>query len=241
MKMLAKRRKRINNERIFQAHLSNVKLLIKKESWNAIRKYLKILSNEYNFKVAKYCLEHQYYNDLPDLNYFIFPMLCKETKIDINKVYTGCESKQILSYNNTNLPILLRPWNKSRILNNLISINQNNVLSSKKGLHNIYNNYLFPLDLILCGGGNHSQLSALLENEGESFISMIFDIRPLYEKVRFDGNDFISLERNKPIDVILSKTDIALETKYLIGIYFEIGRLLMNHTEYFPNFILENI
>ena len=63
--MLAKRRKRINNERILQAHLSNVKLLIKKESWNAIRKYLKILSNEYNFKVAKYCLEHQYYNDLP--------------------------------------------------------------------------------------------------------------------------------------------------------------------------------
>ena len=225
--MLAKRRKRINNERILQAHLSNVKLLIKKETWNAIRKYLKILSNEYN--------------DLPDLNYFIFPMLCKETKIDINKVYTGCESNQILSYNNTNLPILLRPWNKSRILNNLISINQNNVLSNKKGLHNIYNNYLFPLDLILCGGGNHSQLSALLENEGESFISMIFDIRPLYEKVRFDGNDFISLERNKPIDVILSKTDIALETKYLIGIYFEIGRLLMNHTEYFPNFILENI
>lgn len=54
MKMLAKRRKRINNERILQAHLSNVKLLIKKESWNAIRKYLKILSNEYNFKVAKY-------------------------------------------------------------------------------------------------------------------------------------------------------------------------------------------
>ena len=140
--MLAKRRKRINNERILQAHLSNVKLLIKKESWNAIRKYLKILSNEYNFKVAKYCLEHQYYNDLPDLNYFIFPTLSKETKTDINKFYTGSESNQILSCNNTNLPILLRPWNKSRILNNLISINQSNVLSSKKGLHNIYNNYM---------------------------------------------------------------------------------------------------
>ena len=128
-----KRRKKINNEAILQAHLSNVKKLIKKEDWNAVRKYLKILSNEYNFKVAKYCLEHQYYNDLPDLNYFIFPTLSKETKTDINKFYTGSESNQILSYNNTNLPILLRPWNKSRILNNLISINQSNVLSSKSG------------------------------------------------------------------------------------------------------------
>ena len=69
-----KRRKKINNEAILQAHLSNVKKLIKKEDWNAVRKYLKILSNEYNFKVAKYCLEHQYYNDLPDLNYFIFTL-----------------------------------------------------------------------------------------------------------------------------------------------------------------------
>lgn len=232
-----KKRKKINNELILQTHLSNIKKLIKKEAWDAIRKYLKILSNEYNFKVTKYCLEHQYYNDLPDFNYFIFPILCKETKTDINKFYTGSESYQILSYNNTNLPILLSPWNKSRILSNLISINKNNVLSSKKGIHNIYNNYLFPLDLILCGGGNHSQLSALLENEGESFISMIFDFRPLYDKVKFDGNDFVSLERNEPIDVILSKTDIALEAKYLLGIYFEIGRLLINHKEYFPDYI----
>lgn len=234
------RRKRTNNESILQAHLSNVKSLIKKESWAAIRKYLKILSNEYNFKAAKYCLEHQYYNELPDIENFVYK-LSKETGVNINRCYIGDEDEKLLKYNHMKHPILLRTWNKSRIISNLISINKNNVLSVKKGRCNIYNSYLFPFDLILCGGGNHSQLSALLENEGESFISIFIDMRPLYEKVKFNGNDFILFENNKIVNVITHKSNINLETKYLIGIYFEIGRLLMNCTEYFPNYILENI
>ncbi len=53
------------NRKAIEAHLSNVKELIENKKWNAIEKYLKLLSLEYNFKVAKECLEARYYNELP--------------------------------------------------------------------------------------------------------------------------------------------------------------------------------
>lgn len=248
--MIKLRKTKIKNELILKSHLSNIKSLIDKKEWNAIKKYLKILSQEYNFKIAKKCLENKYYNNLPDfVEGFVFYNLCKETKIEIDKHYFGAESFLALNdpnnikinYNFLNHPILLGPWNSSRIIKNLININQNNILSADKGQYNIYNDYYFPMDLILCCGGNHSQLSAILEGNGESVITTIFDIRPLYKKIKFDGNDFVLLENNKVIPVTKSKRENILEAKYLLGIYFEIGRLLINHKEYFPDYITKHL
>ena len=66
---------------------------------------------------------------------------------------------------------------------------------------------------------------------------MIYDMRPLYEKVEFDGNDFVFKKDRKIIPVVNSNKEIVLDTKYLLGIYFEVGRLLEKHVEYFPDYI----
>ena len=236
------------NRKALEAHLSNVKELIENKEWIAIEKYLKLLSIEYNFRVAKECLEVGYYNDLPYAS-AIFSNLIDGAKAEVERYYFGfSEHNYYRSYEHridedkivykfTDHPILLRPWNSVRILNNSIDINQDNVLSAEKGYINLKNNYYFPLGLIVCDGGNHSQLSAILEGNGESAIEMILDMRPLYDEVVFDGNDFISKRDNRVISVINSEKEIVLNTKNLLGVYFEIGRLLKEHLEYFPTYI----
>ena len=238
------------NRKALEKHLSNVNELIENKKWIAIEKYLKLLSLEYNFKVAKECLEADYYSELPYAS-AIFSNLMNEVKVEVERYYFGySEHNPYRSYEHridedkivykfTDHPILLRPWNSLRILQNIIDINQDNVLSTEdeKWLHNLKNYYYFPLGLIVCNGGNHSQLSAILEGDGESAIEMILDMRALYEEVVFDGNDFISKRDNRVIPVTNSEKEIVLNTKNLLGVYFEIGRLLQGHLEYFPTYI----
>lgn len=236
------------NRTALEAHLSNVKYFIEDEDWIAIEKYLKLLSLEYNFKVAKDCLENGYYNELPYAPE-IFSNLIEKSGIEVDRYYFGFSDHEYyrsydhrmeedkIPYKITEHPILVRPWNSSRIINNIKDINQSNPLSFEKGKHNLKNDYFYPLGLILSSGGNHSQLSALLEMDGESAIEMIYDMRPLYETVVFDGNDFISKRDNKVIPVTNSEKEIVLNTKILLGVYFEIGRLLQGHLDYFPTYI----
>ena len=248
LKETAKKEIKERNRKALEAHLSNVKKLIKNKEWIAIEKYLKLLSIEYDFRVAKECLEAGYYNELPYAS-DIFSKLIDEAKVEVECYYFGFSEhnhyrryehridEDKIVYKFTDHPILLRPWKSVRILNNSIDINQDNVLSAEKGYTNLKNNYYFPLGLIVCNGGNHSQLSAILEGNGESAIEMILDMRPLYEEVVFDGNDFISKRDNRVIPVINSEKEIVLNTKNLLGVYFEIGRLLQGHLEYFPTYI----
>lgn len=248
LKETAKEEIKERNRNYLEAHLSNVKELIENKKWIAVEKYLKLLSLEYNFKVAKECLEAGYYNELPYAS-TIFSNLIRGAKVEVEHYYFGFSEQNYyrsyehridedkIVYKFTEHPILLRPWNSLRILQNIIDINQDNVLSAEKGSHNLKNNYYFPLGVIVCSGGNHSQLSAILEGNGVSAIEMILDMRPLYEEVEFDGNDFISKRDNRVISVIDSKEEIVLNTKNLLGVYFEIGRLLKERLEYFPTYI----
>lgn len=236
------------NRKALEAHLSNVKYFIEDENWIAIEKYLRLLSLEYNFKVAKECLEDGFYNELPYAPE-IFSKLMEKSGIEVDRYYFGFSEHNYyrsydhrmeedkISYKIADHPILLRPWKSSRIVNNIKDINQNNPLSVEEGKNNLKNDYYYPLGLILSSGGNHSQLSALLERDGESAIEMIYDMRPLYEKVEFDGNDFVFKKDRKIIPVVNSNEEIVLDTKYLLGIYFEVGRLLEKHVEYFPDYI----
>ncbi|MDO5088784.1 MAG: hypothetical protein Q4D53_03270, partial [Leptotrichiaceae bacterium] len=114
---------------------------------------------------ADLCLKH---------NIFIFDEVPLE--IDINK-----------------LPILLNPWNGGRIVDNLVSIiNESNVFDGLSYSQNVQNYYLYPMDLIICGGGNHSQFSARFKNQGKTIIKGIYDYSLLYTEVEFDGVNYIS-------------------------------------------------
>lgn len=236
----------------FYNHINHVKKLVDQKEWNAVVKYIRILTLGYNFNVAKDCLGREgcynelgsFYGDFEDLISNI------DDKCEIKSYYLGYSvedepyfenpnnyrlDKDRISYNIVDRPIIVRPWNASRILKNLRDINHENTLSSDKDRKNIKNYYYFPMDLILCNGGNHSQLSALLQGEGTSAIETIYDIRPLYSKIRFNGNEFVSKTDDQCfLPMKINDQKITLQEKYLLGLFFEIGRLLEKHIDYFP-------
>lgn len=92
------------------------------------------------------------------------------------------------------LPILLNPWNGERILDNFISINDNNVFDGVRFSLNIQNHYLYPMNIVVCTGANHSQVSARYQNKGKTVINEIKDFTSLYDKVKFDGVNYIKVE-----------------------------------------------
>lgn len=126
-------------------------------------------------------------------------------------------------------PILLNCWNKDRVATNISSIGKNNILDAR---NDILNTYLYPLDLVTCSGGNHRQLSAILDNATghTSVIEQLTDVRPLYPIVRFDGNNFVT----KNGDIIYS---VSNSVELLIGTFYEIGRILLKEPGYYPKFV----
>ena len=99
----------------------------------------------------------------------------------------------------------------------LKNINRNNIL---KPHYNIENYYLYPLDITVCCGGNHSQLSAKIQNQGTTHITHIHDFSELYKHVTFNGKSFV--ESNNKNEVIRVNNEVG----YFAGVFFEIGRIL---------------
>lgn len=130
-------------------------------------------------------------------------------------------------------PILLNCWNKDRVVTNISSIGKNNILEAR---NDILNTYLYPLDLVTCSGGNHRQLSAILDNATghTSVIEQLADVRPLYPIVRFDGNNFVTENG----DIIYS---VSNSVELLIGTFYEIGRILLKDSGYYPKFVFTYI
>lgn len=121
------------------------------------------------------------------------------------------------------LPILLNPWNGERILDNFIDINDNNVFDGFLFISNIQNHYLYPMNIVICSGANHSQLSARFQNKGKTIINEIKDFTSLFNKVKFDGENYIDIEKNVPIEM-----DYDENILFYSGVIFELGRYLLN-------------
>lgn len=119
------------------------------------------------------------------------------------------------------LPILLNPWKKERILKNFKVINSKNEFDGVLHSSNINNHYLHPMGIVVCSGGNHSQLSARYRSRGRTIIKQIKDFSSLYEKVKFNGNNYIKIDNNSII-----KMDFDQNILFYSGVIFELGRYL---------------
>lgn len=122
----------------------------------------------------------------------------------------------------TEYPILLNPWNGERVLDSLFTINDQNIFNGVRYSYNIQNHYLYPLNIIVCKGGNHSQFSARLKNEGTTLIKEIHDYSNIYAHVEFDGADYI-----KSADKTVIELEFDDELVFYSGVLFEMGRYLL--------------
>lgn len=155
----------------------------------------------------------------------------------VNKKYLSLNKQLTIDLSKD--PIVSRVWNVNRLSDNLRSIGQNVI---KKNLYlvelpkgfveepnkfkqnnNHYTTYIYPIGYIQVQNGNHSINAGIMKSEGELKVTDIYDISDLYKRYSFDGTYLIDHEKDK-------KTELIFE----FGALFEIGRIMLNYPEVFP-------
>lgn len=117
-------------------------------------------------------------------------------------------------------PILLNAWKGERILENLETITDKNMFDCDKYSHNIQNDYLIPMGIVVCKGANHSQFSAKLKGQNvKTKITQIYNYSKLYDFIYFNGEQYV----RKNDDSVL-KLNYDKELLFYSGVIFELSR-----------------
>ena len=126
--------------------------------------------------------EHEYDNEKIVL---LYEELLKRKFIDKTKITT--ERKEI---NINRYALLLNPWNKVSVIGNITRFKKEKFDYSldQKYEDNLRNYYVYPMNFVLCEGGNHSQYSALNSCGGQTFTRGFY----LYEYYSFSEKGFIT-------------------------------------------------
>ena len=150
--------------------------------------------------------------------------ILKKIHDDDKKYYKGIKilNSEPLDFHINKIPILLNPWNGDRILDNFNEINEQNKFDGIHFSWNIQNHFLYPMNIVVCNGGNHSQLSARYKNQGTTIINKIKDFTLLYKMLKFDGINYIKLS-----DQSIIKLNYSREILFYSGVIFELGRYLL--------------
>lgn len=140
-------------------------------------------------------------------------------------------------------PLILNPWNSKRISENILHVaTKDNPFDKDKYSYNLNNYYYYPTGVGQCFGGNHSQYSSKLKGKGNTSIRFVNDISQVYDVVSFDGINFYcatSTESYKSSNFEIYKCKNKLE--FYSGLLFEIGRLMLDYPEIFPEKIREAV
>lgn len=124
-------------------------------------------------------------------------------------------------------PIISCVWNNSRLMGALSKINHlaGNPFDGNVHSQNIIACMVKPTGLVIVTHGNHSVNSAIVHGEGEIIVNEIKDIKPLLEKFRFTGKEYVEIGTNKPINSKSLKNG-SEPFVYELGLMFEMARIL---------------
>ncbi|MEW8051081.1 MAG: DUF6710 family protein [Candidatus Thiodiazotropha endolucinida] len=113
--------------------------------------------------------------------------------------------------------VLTNPWNRRRMLNACIHHGENQNRGSWKQDSNHFAELWLPMKITWVGNGNHSIAAGIIQRDGLLSPEEIYDISPVYDAVVCDGDQFIDIERDKPISTVNNVEFCAI---------YEIGRLI---------------
>ena len=130
--------------------------------------------------------EHEYANEKIVL---LYKELLKQKFI--SEIETPIERKEI---NINRYALLLNPWKRERVEGNITKFKKEKFDYSldQKYEDNLRNYYVYPMNFVLCEGGNHSQYSALNSCGGQTFTRGFYDFSNLYEYYSFSEQGFIT-------------------------------------------------
>lgn len=132
------------------------------------------------------------------------------------------------------LPILLNPWKGKGVIGALEGINENNVFDGAEYSCNIQNHYLYPMNIIICHGGNHSQFVAKIKNRGYTIVNELHDYSKIYDLVEFDGENYL-----KRVDKSIIELDYNEHILFYSGVIFEMGRYILKNNYHSLNLAKE--
>lgn len=129
-------------------------------------------------------------------------------------------------------PIVTEIWESSRLTDNIGTIgkgikrfnNDDNYFRYQELNH--VGIYLYPLGIVHVENGNHSINAGMIKSEGHFYVNYFIDISEKYGQYYFDGINLVDKATGE-------KQFIFFE----LGVIFEIGRLLVNDSKPFPNYI----
>lgn len=203
-----------------------------------IKNILSLIINYLNFDEAIQVVEgdcktqnnssiEKIYDSLADQNNLIIDeIICEKISSGDMRIYKNKKIRKEgpISIKVNEIPILLNPWNSDSIIRNLDNINSQNIFDGDAYSFNIDNHYLYPMDIAICNGGNHSQFSARMKHQGCTLIKSIRDYSVLYDYIYFDGQKF---KRKLDETVIDFKYDKKLV--FYSGVIFEFGKYLLKY------------
>ena len=212
----------------------------KTDNENRFNNYIKLIENNVmgydKTKVAGYLIAVivEYLNNSEAIKSVEFENMSQNNSL-IEQIY--CElflkkelyklddlrSECSISIDVNSIPIILNPWNGGRVVDNLMTIGEKeNIFDGEKNKSNIQNHYLYPMDVVVCSGGNHSQFSARFKNNGKTIIQKKYDFSQLYNEVSFNGRNYTHKKDNSIIALEYDE-----ELIFYSGIIFELGRYLL--------------
>lgn len=152
--------------------------------------------------------------------------ILREVHTDDESAYTDSNLSQSgeIEIEVNAIPILLNVWKGDRVIDNFKNINDENQFDGLKHKYNIQNYYLFPMNFIVCLGGNHSQFAARYKNEGRTIVEEIVDYSNMYSTITFDGTGFLN-SKNEYVELEFTEEEV-----FYAGIFYELGRFLLDKT-----------
>lgn len=220
--------KNINSKKVDSHYLDNFSLffmefnkLIERGDKTLIYRYLKFLTNGIQAKLNIFCDYYRAkYENYRLLSSFLPYNLLSDCYC-VDKIY---EIKDT--------PIITSIWNMDRVFDNLIGIGNDVGNEFRFEDISVNNNIeavlIKELGLIFVTASNHSINSAIIKGEGKLPIYNEISLKKLLNLYRFDGEKYLFIENNKPIDCSWCIDSCKPMLKEL-GYLFEIGRVLFNN------------
>lgn len=190
---------------------------VKNSNFETIVKLIKFVAGSIQGQLLTRC----YYNDR---NYADYINQVKNSLLLNFLDYEAIHNEKIKI---STTPIISCVWNNSRLMGALSKINHlaGNPFDGNVHSQNIIACMVKPIGLVIVANGNHSVNSAIVHGEGEIIVNQTKDIKPLLEKVRFTGKEYVEIGTNKPINSKSLKNG-SEPFVYELGLMFEMARIL---------------
>ena len=134
-----------------------------------------------------------------------------DLRIELNQDYEVSLSNDV---------VLTNPWAGGRMRTALIQHGQGRERGIwKQDSYNHVAQLWLPMNVTWVSNGNHSIAAGIIQRDGVLIPKEVYDISPIFEYVRCDGDNFIDIQRNVKISKVRDVEFSAI---------FEIGRLMIS-------------